>query len=1046
MPTTDELRARDDADFGHIVLFDGIFYGFGDREELSSAYSPVGHSIRNGLVKQGTTLPESGNLRTGQFNDDTAIITIDDHFGDLARLFAAVDDTERSLGDVPVGGGLPVHPRTNIGLRTELHSKNLGTERIGPNGERHRWPAPVDYTLGGDHTIALPALDLAGTPVSDNPIVWAGRRVMVYRVYRDHVTYPKQPLVGWRPFEEAVEIFRGTVRDEGDIQGRRWRFDCDGAGSWLRKSLGLGYQSTPVRVVGVVELSTVDGANETGMGMVLSLVGGDGVIEAYGVRAFVTSITQATSDLIREELVTELAATAATVGVDGAFTATPGHSVSLHVDGSFRISVDAQIGVAIPPGAGAAVLQCCFHRKVWSMLGYDVEYQGALDADPEDEKAIAFAPVGQSGTFAAANDLGPDYWVAWLPTGRVDWPNGLSNNGVARQYSPLHPGGTTVLLHNLNDGRGQPLYLGDAALGGVDTSQSTVAHGGQLQRPVFGDPTDPDQPYQMPGGLGPADRRGLWLFTGKRRYAGTDVVFDEAWIGDAIWRAAGGQLDGCVSGDVIVVMRWLDAKLFGYDTKGDASSDWVARADVIDENAGQISAVPVLQIGYNAGDDLDRAHVVLQRLLLSSGTSLGWTGYEGGTVSHDRGGNEPSGDHTVVRDGEVPALGLGIPANRVHPPATWADEAALVDDDAILDVKVAFPPGFSSFDVIRALMQPIGWCWHLRGGRYGVWCPAHSLTLEDAEVVLNRSVKAAEYPDEGERREMGNELRKWAPIDKWAIDYNAAAGDGKPTQKLDLNSPDKGLRYRPGGVKETVPALFHRRAQFSTRVDVLSRWWARRHFEVKNYPVSRYVGEQCHFGTVVRITDPELADVLGQYGVTNRLGIVTSKRLDLGAMSTMLDVLVIADRTNTPRVHGPSGRALAYDSTTGRLYLEDDWTGVGSDGWSDAARFTEPTYAAMTAIGGNLRIAAWQFDGSTTSLTWSADVTGYNADESGSHYLTVTNPSGTFYRDMDTIIVPAAWGSQPLESWPRAILGAVSDSAGEFNNGAGTVPGHAWEE
>jgi hypothetical protein len=1036
--TTDELRARAGADFGHVVFFDGIGPGFGDREGVL-AYTPGSHSVRAGLVKAGTSLPESGNLRTGQFNDDTATITIEDLYGDLAAFFRARDPSERSLGDVPLGLGTPVHPLSDLTGRPELDAKNIGTERIGANGARHQYPVPTNYTIGLDHSISLPGIDLAGAPVSDEPIVWRGRRVVVYRVYRDHITYPGSELTGWRPFDEAIEIWRGTVTDEGEVQGRMWRLECDGPGSWQRKALGLNFSKTPVRAVGDFDLVTSGEAREDGMAMTLQLLGPNGVVANYGTSMFVTDITGTTADDIVDQVAAELAATAAATGVDGVWDEQANHHVAMTTDGTIQIAVDAQLSASIPPGVNAGVVNICLHRKVWAIIGYDVEYQRSLEATPEDPRAVTFSPVWINGTFNEANDFGPDYWTGYFPTGRLEWPNddglALSNNGVMRQYKPLHSNGTAILLAGLNEGRGQVIRLLDAALGG-GASGTTVVHPGQLAWPVASLPGDPTSPIEIDGT--PCDRCGWWLFTGKRRYAGTEEVYDEAWIGLANWVNGGAQQDGMVSGDAIIVTHWFNPKLFGYSTKGGVDSDWIALAEA-GEAEGQIQAQPIIMLGYHSAPDL--AHVVLQRILVGSGTCEGWDAPELDGPTLAAGDNEPAGvTDGIRRDAEIASLGLGIPEDLVATPAAFDAEAALVEEAAILDVKIGIPAGFSSVDVFRAIMQPLGWSWHIREGRYGIFCPASPLTIADATVELSRSVKKAEYADEGERQSMANDLRKWAPVDEWVIDYDARAGDGKAGRKLELNSPDRGLRYRPGGVRETVPALFHHEAHFSTRLDMLARFWALRHFEVRSYPVDRYTGEQCRFGTIVSITDPELVDALGSYGVTDRVGIVTSGVWDLDEGIKTLSIMVRADRSATPRLHAPLAQGIGYDTATSRLYVADDWAGFGN-GWADAAGFVA---ASWMPLGGNALIQVEQWDGDVWAVTLTGTVTGV-VTTPGSAYLQLSATSGTYFVDRDTWVTfrPSNIANA---AWVETYFAPIADDGGEWTDGAAAAQDYIpWE-
>ena len=104
------------------------------------------------------------------------VIPIFDVSGTLADLFLPLSTTEQSLGDVPIGTGLPVHPSTDLTGRPDLDEQNVGLERIGVNGARHQFAVPPGFDVGLEHTITTPALDIEGAPVSASPIVWIGRR------------------------------------------------------------------------------------------------------------------------------------------------------------------------------------------------------------------------------------------------------------------------------------------------------------------------------------------------------------------------------------------------------------------------------------------------------------------------------------------------------------------------------------------------------------------------------------------------------------------------------------------------------------------------------------------------------------------------------------------------------------------------------------------------------------------------------------------------------------------------------------------------------
>ncbi|MBK6920474.1 MAG: hypothetical protein IPH07_23945 [Deltaproteobacteria bacterium] len=1039
MPTTTELSAMTDNESALVVLFDGIEPAFTDDAQLAGLTTGTGHSIRLGLTRDGLSWRIACDLRTGMLLDSPVTFTIYDFEGDLARLFGANDDSQQSLGDVPLGAGLAIHPSDDLTSRTDLHGLNVGVERIGSSGQRRRYPCTPDFEVGLEHGLSLPEFDLVGSPVSDNPIVWTGRRVVLYRCFRDHVTYPSRSAgqTAWRPFSEAVRLWWGTLRDEGEVSGRAWSLRADGPESWLRKPLAIAYQDKPVRAVGEVTLVTSGDEREDGMLVNLYTTSSSGGIidDQYGLQQFVTFITGTTTDAIRQDVIDEIAAASAATGTDGVWESQTGFHVSMDSEGAIRIAVGAAT-------AGAGVMQLCLHRKVWALLGFDVDLQNALEPADDEPRAISFQPVGEHVTFLTP---GPDYWYAQIVTGSTgpDFPAGLNNGGATRVYRPWYDSGTHVLLAALNYGRGQVFRLGDAAVG-AGASQSTVVHPGQLDRPPASDLTDYTEPRSIDGT--PVDRQGLWLFFGKRRFAGSEEAFDEYWWARASWANAGGQQDGCVFGDTIVVTEWLDSGLFGTTSRGAVRSDWVARTETIDEDDGQVMAVPVLCLGYSQGSGLDLAHVVLQRLLLTTGTSDGWSSYNlDATATLDAGDNEPSGAHVVRRDGEVAALGLGIPAEYVHTPEAFAAEAAKLPNPQLLNTKTVFSPGYQSIDAIRSIVQSMGWAIHLRDGRYGVWCPADPVTLADASIVLDRSVRAVTYK---RRRELEQDLRKWAPIDRWSFATAWTPHLNRASRTLELRSTDVGARYRSGDVEQKVMA--HAMRQDGGRVErvaQLSRWWALRHFEVRGYPVPMIThGQRMWPGTIVRLTDPELVDPSGSYGVENRLAVVTGVRTTMGVNEgiTTVDLLVFADRSNTPRLHAFSARGIGYDEATDDLYVADNWLGIESDGtWSDAAFFTEPLYTAIAQYGGDAVIEWWQWDGETISQTGAGTVSSVST-VSGSSRIRLTSTSGTYYRDMDTIVVlrPTTTANA---AWIDALYSPICNDAGTWTDVAATTDGYPWE-
>jgi hypothetical protein len=362
-----------------------------------------------------------------------------------------------------------------------------------------------------------------------------------------------------------------------------------------------------------------------------------------------------------------------------------------------------------------------------------------------------------------------------------------------------------------------------------------------------------------------------------------------------------------------------------------------------------------------------------------------------------------------------------------------------VESDAILRVKATVSSGDPALDVIKSMMQPCGWAWHLRNGQLGIWAPSDPLTLTDATVVLDRTVKTRTDED-ADYDPPKHGFRFTQPVDKWTFDYNRAPHLGT-TAKMEKLSPDRSMAYRPGTVNQTIIAHAMRQPLgVVERLSTMSKWWARRHFPVPGYPVSIIEAEDLWPGTIVRLTDPGLTDPRGSYGVTNRIAIVTSVRVTLGVKTgtAAVDLLVLDDGGTAPRHHAPVAMARGWDSATSRLYLYAN--GFGIEGFTnDAGQWVEPSYAGIAQFGGNAILEVWQFDGSTLTQTFSGTVSGSGAD-----YVTLTATSGTYWRDMDSIVVLRST-TIANAAWVDTLFSPICTDAGTWTDVATPTNGYNWE-
>lgn len=1007
MPTTTSLQGLASARYAHLLLVDGIRIGFTDDSILTAGTftGASGHDIQLLLKTDGTEVEEALNFRTGQLDQTTSTFTLLDldRAGVLPDLFRAIDSAEFPLG-------LSIFPSDSLAAYPEVHGRFVGTETIGATGARHQFPVISGYTIGDMHVGGDQELPHhRAAPVTRDPIVWRGRRCALYRCYVD--------LDGTRrPFSEAQRVWWGTITDQGLVNGREWRIDADGPLSWLQKEFGVLTQRDPVPAIGQLVLNTAAGQDETRIGIRLHR-GGDAIAgnESYAVRQFTTAITGTIAGDIASDISAELATAAGAAGADGAFDAAQNRWVSIDSAGKIGIHID---DTAAEYGAR---MELVLHRKVWAALGYAIGDQ--VDREESDQYYIEFSDYEGGPTLG--DPPGSGYVNARIKTWARDGRDPIDNGGNPRYFFPLYSGGTSTLLANLNNGTGQIVDLGDGF------GSTIIYHRGQLSRPVASDPADPTAAYPLGSG---ATRQGLWLFFGKRRRG--DVEWDEYQVARASWRNGNLNQQGQVLASEIVVTEWLRPRDFGYD-RPKMVDDWVIRTNAEEEY--RVQAVPILALDYWAA--YERADVVIERMLRSTGTSTGWSSFANDPATIlDGGDNDSAG--IIRRDAEYVDTGCAVPDEMVGNIFVFG----LVYDSLPSDlgrVKVAFSPGTSTAKIFESLTRPFGIAWTLRGGVYGVFDPYTTPSPLDIDFVLTGANKVA---DGGENRSSstGQELRALAPIDRFELNYSWAAHIDRHRLKYSTDSTDYGRRYRHGGVIERMDGMGMRNLSgWAERMRQLGDWWNQRHFMIHGYPYMDR--EPRHVGEFGRITDPRGVNPEGTYGITQMIACVTGVRTPLrpeeGEPHAYLDLLVYANTASTPRLHAMSARGFGIDTDNNRIYTRDNWLGFFGAPWpGDNTFFTEPDLAGIDALGGDLDLTIIQWDGAWRTPIAGVQVTGTGSDGTGDYVQLDGAPSEYFHR-MDTIIIASQRGTQAAQ-WALDYYGVTCAEDGQF----GATDGFRWED
>jgi hypothetical protein len=177
---------------------------------------------------------------------------------------------------------------TPDGLNSEtIWGKWLNQESIGQFGERRQFQVfPGDPLPGYDHaTITSDIQTLAPSAVFDDPHWLVGRKVSLYRIFRDVTNpdtgYNSYPAWDLQDASGYSRLWWGTVND-ASAEGIEWKIKCDGPSSWLRKELNMNRPSTWDSVVINIKLSDQDGSREDLMAIDCYQVNAGAATTEYG--------------------------------------------------------------------------------------------------------------------------------------------------------------------------------------------------------------------------------------------------------------------------------------------------------------------------------------------------------------------------------------------------------------------------------------------------------------------------------------------------------------------------------------------------------------------------------------------------------------------------------------------------------------------------------------------------------------------------------------------------------------------------------------------
>ena len=1033
MATVAQLAARTYQEIAWLFVVEGWEVAFTNRPDLvgSGGGSWIGTAHGARTVAFGLEPPEAvklgiGIVESGLPVDDGLTVTIVDRDGHLISFM------QDEPGDVVAERLGPLDdpaPATLLGPQGEtvnVWGRHVNGEAIGAAGERRQFFILPGVTMPGlDHAaIGSDEGSLRTSAVRSSARWLEGRMCALYLIRKDidAGTWPS-----WQDqYDSGYSLqWIGTLRG-ATAQSRAWRIECEGPSSLLRRTLNA---NRPVEWRGLTPILTLeDGEDYMASAFAMRASNGAGTLaggySAYQVADQLTS--GQTPDQLALEVHQRLQTVAAAAGVDITWSTYQGGEVSLTED-QLTIRVDEDNSGDEEGG----ILALRMHRKAWLHLGWDLttNVQGfplgtALQSEVEVE-AQAFGGTFAPGWDVAAADPETGYWTGYFstcPVGLAFMESGIEvdGGGATRTYRPIYAGGGVSVLHP-DAGAEWGLWLG---LGPYLE--------GQLVRP----------PADATIGSGACDRAGFIAVRGKRK-TGTleDDAEDVYQVARVSW-VDSNTYPGTVEPDsssraVAYFEGWLDPAMFG-SASSKLTEPWAAKG---------LEWAPLALVGYNT-DTPDRAHEVLLRLLLSTGTAT-WSGV-GDAATITSGTNAHPDADGPGDDREIADLGLGIPADLVDY-ASFRQAASELPGGVgggLNRCKLGWIGPFDAQEAIEDILRPRGWCMSLKGLRFGLFSRATPLDASDAEVTISPA-DVAGAPDELPP-DVEVDFRPLEPIDLVEARWGASqiGGDGRDGQVV-VQARDARAMSRRSNARVDIEARsllatggWSLQELWGTR---LASWYGEPHTMV-TVAVKGDTARDLWPGTVVRFTSSWPATREGAYGMSARVGRVVSVSRSTQTLAATCEILVEGRPPTTRHRFGPIARLTdshttvegRHDSGTRTLYCYED--AFGRDGTtSDVAGFTEP---AWLGVGGRLKVAAWaSWDGLTWEQTATFEVESVNTT---SHTITYAagTLSGTIWERRWTVLVGRPWDDQDPAEWPRELFGVLCGTDGKF--GTGNEDGYPW--
>lgn len=799
-------------------------------------------------MKSGQALSFKLSLRNGELMDGPISLVLKDWDGQLARLMRSIDP---DMTPLQPGNILP-----DDAVAAAYHGKQVGIEKIASNGDRHQYPAVLEFRPGFEHQGSHKLYDV--TQVSNFPIVKDHRRFVLSLHEKDTVLYP---ITSSNPYsvrtpDEGIPLYWGEIETMGRISSDEIEIGCRGPRSWLKKTLARDLPEKPTIVRGMPKVDVELSANpflSYGIAFVKADFGdmtrdpwmSDGpqnqmpyyqTGSLYGKRwagVFTwDDPSDPSDDSYWDQLVDDintLKDTAGSTPPDGGYL----NGVTAWNDGYTELTINGDKSITIQNTRQAgeeslfdtnpfqiSMLWITAHYSVWDKWGYDVFNQSKLPYD--DPHYVQFLKT--RGNF---KNIGDEFEEGYYTAIFATTPKGYEAGYIPQDFKPpgqyLHYNNNTPLkllsddkFTDINNG-GSPrtwkplhgekrrFYIND------DISLEYPQHidlpeagdyyvKGQLTRPPIAASNLKENAYEINGVA--VNTRGKWVFDGLRFSDSQEDPYEERQVFDCSWTRV--LTTDQISNNnnlhpQIVAHDNIAPKRYGITTKGDQRKN--KKGEPLSEAWGsstedgeEVQAMPLIT-WENSVPGYPKLIDMMIAMMTTTGNGVSWDYFE------PRNQNPNSLPHftvgynnigDIVSDKDHFYYGLQIPKSFIQPYEDW--EKAVVGLADLKKCSIYTTKPVVADEILNPALQSRGLAWSLKNNKYGIFNFTKTPSLQDVDIAIS----STDYSVKQTNERFVQEWRDGSAIDKVVFNYDFDPVDETFNRKREVKSLDPGVKYRTG--------------------------------------------------------------------------------------------------------------------------------------------------------------------------------------------------------------------------------------------------------